>query len=96
MLCVTSVESRVPADHPLRGIKTLAEAASRQLSPLRVGYGISRTIRMRIEQDFGWAKSIGELRRTRFRGKRRTRLAVYMVGAAYNLLRPSKLRRAAA
>ena len=56
-----------------------------------VAYGISQTIRMRIEQVFGWVKSIGGLRRSRFRGKRRTQLAAYMVGAAYNLLRLNKL-----
>lgn len=59
------------------------------------GYGISQTIRMRIEQIFGWVKSIGGLRRSRFRGRRRTQLAAYIVGAAYNLLRINKLRRAA-
>jgi transposase len=61
-----------------------------------VGYRISQTLRMRIEQIFGWVKSIGGLRRSRFRGKRRTQLAAHMVGAAYNLLRLSKLLRAAA
>ena len=60
-----------------------------------VGYAISQTIRMRIEQVFGWVKSVGGLRRSRFRGKRRTQLAAYMVGAAYNLLRFNKLLRAA-
>src|SRR5687767_15165481 len=60
-----------------------------------VGYGISQTIRMRIEQVFGWVKSIGGLRRSRFRGKRRTQLAAYIVGAAYNLLRLNKLLRVA-
>ena len=59
-----------------------------------VGYGMSQTIRMRIEQVFGWLKSIGGLRRSRFRGKRRTQLAAHMVGAAYNLLRMNKLLRA--
>jgi IS5 family transposase len=59
-----------------------------------VGYGIRQTIRMRIEQVFGWLKSIGGLRRSRFRGKRRTQLAAHMVGAAYNLLRMNKLLRA--
>lgn len=34
MLCLMSVESRVPTDHPLRGIKRLAEVALKQLSPL--------------------------------------------------------------
>jgi IS5 family transposase len=59
-----------------------------------IGYGMSQTIRMRIEQVFGWLKSIGGLRRIRFRGKRRTQLAAHMAGAAYNLLRMNKLLRA--
>jgi hypothetical protein len=60
------------------------------------GYKISQRIRMRIEAIFGWAKSIGGLRRTRFKGRRRTQLAVHIVGAAYNLMRIAKLRRLAA
>jgi Transposase DDE domain len=59
------------------------------------GYRLSQTIRMRIEQVFGWIKNVGGLRRTRYRGQRRTQLAAYMVGAAYNLLRMSKLLRLA-
>ncbi len=34
MLCLMSLESVVPTDHPLRGIKSLAEAGLRQLSPV--------------------------------------------------------------
>jgi transposase len=34
MLCLVSPESRVPHDHPLRGIKKLADAALRELSPV--------------------------------------------------------------
>lgn len=55
------------------------------------GYAISQRIRMRIEQVFSWIKTIGGLRRTRYRGRRRTQLAAHLVGAAYNLLRISKL-----
>ena len=58
------------------------------------GYRISQVCRMRVEQVFGWLKSVGGLRRTRFRGKHRTQLAAYMAGAAYNLLRVAKLRTA--
>jgi IS5 family transposase len=58
-----------------------------------VGYPISQTIRMRIEQVFGWIKTVGGLRRTRYRGRRRTQHAAYRVGAAYNLLRLSRLHR---
>ncbi len=45
-----------------------------------------------MEEIFGWMKTIGGLRKTRFRGIARTQLCVYLVGAAYNLLRLSRLR----
>jgi IS5 family transposase len=58
-----------------------------------VGYSISQRLRMRIEQVFGWGKTIGGLRRTRLRGLARTQFATYLIGAAYNLLRITNLRR---
>lgn len=57
------------------------------------GYSISQRIRKRIEQVFGWAKTVGGLRRTRYRGLPRTQFAAHIVGAAYNLLRIAHLRR---
>ena len=58
-----------------------------------VGYSISQRLRMRIEQVFGWGKTIGGLRRTRLRGLARTQFGTYLIGAAYNLLRITNLRR---
>ena len=55
------------------------------------GYGISQRVRKRVEEIFGWAKTIGGLRKTRFKGRARTQLAAYIVGSAYNLLRMAKL-----
>lgn len=55
------------------------------------GYAVSMRIRKRIEEIFGWAKTIGGFRRTRFKGVRRTQQAGYFVGAAYNLLRIANL-----
>jgi transposase len=57
------------------------------------GYSISQRLRMRIEQVFGWGKTIGGMRRTRLRGIARTQFATYLIGAAYNLLRITNLRR---
>jgi transposase len=57
-----------------------------------VGYSISQRLRMRIEQVFGWGKTIGGMRRTRLRGLARTQFGTYLIGAAYNLLRITKLR----
>lgn len=56
------------------------------------GYWISQQKRKRVEEIFGWMKAYGGLRRTRFRGVARVQLHAYLVGAAYNLLRLSRLR----
>jgi transposase len=55
------------------------------------GYSLSQRIRKRVEEIFGWMKSIGGFRKTRFKGVQRTHLAAWFVGAAYNLLRLSRL-----
>jgi len=55
------------------------------------GYAISLRCRMRIEEIFGWMKTAGNFRRSRWRGIAKTQLAASMVAAAYNLLRMSKL-----
>lgn len=56
-----------------------------------VGYQLSQIVRRRIEQIFGWMKTVGGAGRSRFRGVERTRLAGYVVAVAYNLLRMSRL-----
>jgi transposase len=55
------------------------------------GYGVSQRKRKRVEEIFGWMKTVGGLRRTRFIGIERTRLWAYLVGAAYNLVRFARL-----
>ncbi len=35
------------------------------------GYAVSQWIRKRVEETFGWMKTIGGLRRTRYRGRQR-------------------------
>jgi transposase len=60
------------------------------------GYSISQVIRKRVEEIFGWTKTVGNFWKTRFRGLGRTQLASYLVGAAYNLMRIGKLLTAAA
>ena len=47
-------------------------------------------VRRRIEQIFGWLKSCGGLRRTRFRGLLKVSLDAYF-SAAYDLLRIARL-----
>ena len=54
-------------------------------------YTLSQRIRKRVEEIFGWMKTVGGFRKTRFRGTDRTQLAAWWVGAAYNLIRMAKL-----
>ncbi len=55
------------------------------------GYAVSQRIRKRVEEIFGWMKTVGGFRRSRYRGLDRTRLAGYLVATAYNLVRLSRL-----
>jgi transposase len=55
------------------------------------GYSVSQRIRKRVEEIFGWAKTVACFRKTRFKGRDRTQLAAHFVAAAYNILRISKL-----
>lgn len=60
------------------------------------GYEASQKVRKRIEQIFGWLKTVGGLRKSRYRGRERTELYATMAAAAYNILRVATLRRACA
>ena len=54
------------------------------------GYRASQIVRKRIEQFFGWGKTIGGLRKTRLHGVERNAQLMWLTGAAYNLLRISR------
>jgi IS5 family transposase len=55
------------------------------------GYAASQRVRKRIEEIFGWIKTVGGLRRTRYRGLERVDFAGYLVASAYNLVRLARL-----
>jgi transposase len=59
------------------------------------GYKVSQVIRKRVEEIFGWGKSIAGLRRTKLKGRRRTWDGSYLIMAAYNLTRMIRLLRPA-
>ena len=44
-----------------------------------------------MEEIFGWMKTTGGLRRTRYRGLEKVDFEGYLVGAAYNLVRLARL-----
>ena len=55
------------------------------------GYIVSQRVRKRIEEGFGWAKQVGSLRKTKFRGVDRIRFQMQLTFAAYNLVRMRNL-----
>jgi transposase len=59
------------------------------------GYEVSQRVRKRVEEIFGWMKTVGGLRRSRYRGVERTQAWAYLVASSYNLLRMAKLGLAA-
>ena len=55
------------------------------------GYAASQKVRKRVESIFGWMKTVGGFRRSRYRGMERTGPYGLFVATAYNLVRMSKL-----
>jgi transposase len=55
-------------------------------------YVISQRKRKRVEEIFGWLKTVAGMRKTRFRGIARIQQQAHFAAAAYNLLRISKLQ----
>jgi transposase len=55
------------------------------------GHDVSQRIRKRIEEPFGWAKTIGGGRQLRYRGRERNRAWFKMTAAVYNMIRITAL-----
>jgi transposase len=55
------------------------------------GYSISQTIRKRIEEHFGWGKTIGRIRQTVYRGIRRVDQQFKLTMTASNIVRMARM-----
>ena len=55
------------------------------------GYQLSQKKRKRIEEVFGWMKTVGSLRKTRHRGVFKVGWVFTFAAAAYNLVRMRNL-----
>ena len=88
---VAECRDRRVTPHVAQNMKRNGGSAIDRRTTRTSGYGTSQRIRKRIEEIFGWSKTIGGFRRTRYKGRERTQFLAYFVGAAYNLLRMAKL-----
>ncbi|MEK7215322.1 MAG: IS5 family transposase [Chloroflexota bacterium] len=88
--CVEAMRSRNVTPHVAQNTSGRRSAIDGRTTR-HTGYRVSQRIRKRVEEIFGWMKTVGGFRRTRYRGVDRTGLAGYLVATAYNLVRMVKL-----
>lgn len=78
---------------PIRATDAAGQARRRARRRMKqVGYSISQRIRKRVEEIFGWLKTVGGMARTRFVGRWKIGQELLASAAAYNLLRLTRLK----
>ena len=87
--CVRAMRDRGVTPHVAQRVYSAIDGRTTR----HEGYRRSQRIRKRVEEVFGWMKTVGGLRRSRYRGVERTGLAGYFVATAYNLVRLANLLR---
>jgi hypothetical protein len=55
------------------------------------GYALSQTIRNRIEEHFGWGKTVGRIRQTVYRGLKRVDQHFKLTMTASNIVRMARM-----
>ena len=88
--CVADQRARGVSPHVAQNTGRRGGSAIDGRTTRHPGYAVSQRIRKRVEEIFGWMKTVGGFRRTRYRGLPRTGLAGYLVATAYNLVRVSR------
>ena len=78
---------RAPRGHAARRAQEARAAPSTDGRRGIAGYAISQRVRKRIEEVFGWMKTVGGLRKLRHRGGARVNWQFLFAAAAYNLVR---------
>jgi Transposase DDE domain len=58
-----------------------------QRTTRHAGYAVSQRVRKRVEEIFGWQKTVGGGRKLRYIGRRRNEMWMLLTVSAYNLMR---------
>jgi transposase len=77
--------------HVAQNVKKKGGSAIDGRTTRHAGYAVSLRIRKRIEEAFGWIKTIGNLRKTRHRGIAKVDWYFTLAVSAYNLIRMRNL-----
>ncbi len=84
---VTSCRRMTITPHVARRETSIVDARTTR----HLGYQASQRIRKRVEEIFGWVKTVGGGRKLRYKGMERNCLWWEFTAAAYNLLRMAKI-----
>ena len=84
---VTSCRSMTITPHVARRKTSIVDGRTTR----HAGYQVSQRIRKRVEEIFGWIKTVGGGRKLRYKGVERNQLWWEFTAAAYNLLRMAEL-----
>ena len=85
--CVDAMRERGVTPHVAQTVNSAIDGRTTR----QAGYAVSQRVRKRVEEIFGWMKTVGGFRHTRYRGVERTGLAGYLMATTYNLVRMAKL-----
>jgi IS5 family transposase len=89
--CVTSLRATGVTPHVAQNMSMGRRSAIDGRTTSWPGYAVSQRIRKRVEEIFGWMKTVGGFRKTRYRSLARVDFAGYLVATAYNLVRLARL-----
>ena len=88
---VADCRGRNVTPHVARHVKRWGGSAIDGRTTRHGGYEVSQVIRKRIEEHFGWGKTVGRIRQTVYRGLRRVDQQFKLTMAASNLCRMARI-----
>ena len=88
---VAACRERGVTPHVARNTKRSGGSAIDSRTTRHAGYAVSQVIRKRIEEHFGWGKTIGRIRQTVYRGIRRVDQQFKLTITASNIVRMARI-----
>jgi transposase len=88
---VASLRALKVTPHIAQNTERPGGSALDQRTTRHAGYAVSQTKRKRVEEIFGWFKTVAQMRKTRYRGLERVGWMFTWAAAAYNLVRMRNL-----
>ena len=89
--CVAELRDAGATPHVAQNTARRGGSAIDGRTTRHAGYDLSQRVRKRVEEICGWLKTVGGMRKTRFRGKARVGWMFTWALAAYNLVRMRNL-----